>query len=342
MKKQTAAAVATCIALAGFGVLSPVAHAASSNVNGWTPGTVTCANGAVSVFPVVIANGSAVTRTGSYTIPHEISAAVQVASTRGGINCNGLSLNGHNVSTDFTVAPGQTTVLWVGLGLGPDNPTAQQTQAGSHNIGFGGMPSGARGASYYDLGLTLNNATTAINGGNTFNNLTATYQGTGGTDPRTNNQDGFVITGCTKTDDGSILPGSGILTPYNAGAWTSGPVYTANQPLCAAWAPEGAYVGYTQGTSSQFTTLAAQTYGGGTMLAVAGSGSASITSAYYVSNLFAPVTINLPINAPQAGAWLGQDPQTGEWFIANIQQWQGSSPVSTSLYLNGQLVGTVG
>lgn len=336
MKKQTAAAVATCIALAGFGVLSPVAHAASSNVNGWTPGTVTCANGAVSVFPIVVANGSDANRTGSYTVPSFISSAVQVASSPSGINCQGTTYEGRNHSANFAVPAGGVTVLWVGLG------TTGQTSVDSHNIGFGGMPSGARGASYYDLGLTLNNATTAINGGNTFNNLTATYQGTGGTDPRTNNQDGFVITGCTKTDDGSILPGSGILTPYNAGAWTSGPVYTANQPLCAAWAPEGAYVGYTQGTSSQFTTLAAQTYGGGAMLAVAGSGSAPITSAYYVSNLFAPVSINLPINAPQAGAWLGQDPQTGEWFIANIQQWQGSSPVSTSLYLNGQLVGTVG
>lgn len=326
-------------ALAGIGVVAASAlvsaapaQASTSNVGGWTPGTVTCLNGAVSVFPVVVANGTAVSRTGSYTIPSFISAAVQVASSPGGINCSGTTYEGRSNSANFTVAPGQTTVLWVGLG------TTGQTATGSHNIALGGLPSGTRGQSWYDLGLTLNNAVTAINGGGSFNNLTATYQGTGGIDMATSGQDGFVLTNCVATNDGSILPGSSILTPYNNGAWTSGPSYGANTPLCAAWAPEGTYVTFTHGTSTDFAIQAAQSYGNG-MLAMAGSGSVPITSATAVINypfLIEPTTINLPINAPQSGPWLGQDPVTGQWFVANVQAY--GYPVT--LTINGQNVGT--
>ena len=334
MKKPMAIVVATGMALFSVGFLTPMVHAASSNVGGWTAGTVTCANGAVSIFPIVVANGSDVTRTGSYTVPSFISAAVQVASSPSGINCNGVEYEGRANSYNFTVAPGQTTVLWVGLG------TTGETATGSHNIALGGLPSGTSGQAWYDLGLTLNNAVTAINGGGSFNNLTATYQGTGGIDLATSNQDGFVLTNCVTTFDGSILPGSSILTPYNNGAWTSGPVYQANQPLCAAWAPEGNYVPYTQGTSTDFTMLAAQSYGNG-MLAVAGSGSAPITSASYSINygfaLIEPTVITLPINAPQSGAWLGQDPVSGDWFVANMQAYQ----YPTTITINGQLAGTV-
>lgn len=330
MKRLASAALAASTVIV-LGTLTTPAHAASSNVGGWSAGTVTCANGAVSVFPVVVANGSAVTRTGSYTVPQTISTAVQVASSPSGINCNGVEWNGAGLSADFTVPAGGTTVLWVGLG------TTGQTTTGSHNIGFGGLPSGSPGASWYDLGLTLNNATTLINGGNTFNNLTATYQYTGGLDLTTNNQDGFVLTNCVTTNDGSILPGSSVLTPFNNGQWTSGPSYGANQPLCAAWAPEGTYTSFTQGTSTQFSTVAAQTYENGSMLAMAGSGSTTITSAYFVTTVPGySYNTTLPINAPQAGAWLGQDPATGQWFVANMY----ADIYPVSLYINGQLVGS--
>ena len=309
-------------------------YAAQSNVGGWTAGTVTCANGAVSVFPVIVGNGSAGSRTGSYTIPSYISAAVQVAASPSGINCNGTTYTGRTNSANFTVPAGGTTVLWVGLG------TTGQTTTGSHNIGFGGLPSGSRGQVWYDLGLTLNNAVTAINGGNTFNNLTATYQNTGGLDANTNGQNLFNLTNCVTTNDGSILPGSSLLTPFNGGAWTSGPVYGANQPLCAAWAPEGTSGSYTQGTSTNFAIQAAQSYSSGAMLAMAGSGSATITSASFAVNygfsLVGPTSTNLPINTPQSGPWLGQDPQTGQWFVANMEAY--GYPVS--LIINGQLVGT--
>ena len=346
MKRTITIVIALGIAVTGLALATP-AQAAGGNVGGWTPGTITCANGNVSVFPVVIGNGADVVRYGSYTVPSAIRNAVQVGSSPSAINCNG-GVGGGTYTTNYQVNPGQTLILWVGLG------STSRTAIGSHNIGFGGSATIfnevngqaiQKGMSWYDLGLTLNDAS-GINGGEGFNNLTATYQGTGGLDPSTNNQDGFVLTNCVTTNNGSILPGPSVLTPYNSGQWTSGPVYTANQPLCAAWAPNGTFVPFTQGTSAQFTTQAAQQYSGTSysvvtetgkpvtvappLFAVAGSGTAAITSAYYTTNTGGQP--NLPINQPGSGAWLGQDPQTLQWFVANL-------PLGTgSVYLNGQLV----
>jgi hypothetical protein len=343
MKLPVSIIAAASIAVAGIAWTTP-AQAATSNVGGWTPGTVTCANGNVSVFPVVVGNGADFAHTGSYTVPTAITNAVQFASSPSGINCNG-GTGGGTYSKDFLVNPGQVTVMWVGLG------STSRTGTGSHNIGFGGWSNEynlvggtvQKGLSWYDLGLTLNNAN-AFSGGDGFNNLTATYQGTGGLDPTTNNQNGFVLTNCVVTNDGSILPGPSVLTPYNSGQWTSGPVYNANQPLCAAWAPNGTFIPYTQGTSSQFTTQAAQQYSGAsysvmtvtgkpvtvapTLYALAGSGTAVITSASFSG----PGCCALPINQPSTGPWVGQDPQTLQWFVANL-------PVGTnSVSLNGQVV----
>ncbi len=105
------------------------------------------------------------------------------------------------------------------------------------------------------------------------------------------------------------------------------------------WAPEGTYTSFTQGTSTQFATQVAQTYGDA-LLAMAGSGTATITSAYYVVELPAPMTVPMPINSPSGQAWVGQDPQMLQWFAANIQEWVGS-PVPISLYIIDVLVGTV-
>jgi hypothetical protein len=339
MKKIVTAVSATGVALAGFGLFAPPAQAASSNVAGWTAGTATCANGAVSVFPLVITNGTDTSQTGSYTIPSTIVHAVQVASSPSAINCNGNPDGAPNaISTNFTVPAGGTTVMWVGLG------STQQTGTASHNIGFGGLPSGTRKAAWYDLGLTLNNVQTAINGGDTFNNLTATYQGTGGIDPATSRQNGFVLSNCTTTADGSVLPGGSILTPYNSGAWTSGPSYGANQPLCAAWVDSGQFTSFTPGGSSDFTMQAAQYYGQG-LVAFAGSGSAPITSAYTMVSGSPSSAAYMGINMPSSGPWIGQNAQTGEWFVANAAMWV-SEPYGTTLplelYVNGQLVGTVG
>ena len=333
-------------ALAGIGVVAASAlvsaapaQASTSNVGGWTPGIITCANGQVSVFPIIVGNGADVQRTGSYTVPSAIVSAVQIASLPVEINCNGNSNIGIGAgySKNFQVNPGEVTVMWVGLGQ-----NGGRTADGSHNIGFGGYSSGA-GGSWYDLGLTLN-GTGFANGGTGFNNLTATYQGTGGLDIKTSNQNGFVLTNCVTTNDGSIVPGPSVLTPYNSGQWTSGPVYTANQPLCAAWATNGTFVPYTQGTSSQFSTQAAQQYSGNayevqtedgkmtvspTLYAAAGSGTAAITSASYT---FVGGQANIPLNSPTSGPWVGQDPQTLQWFVANL-------PVGViQIFLNGQLV----
>ena len=327
-------------ALAGIGVVAASAllsgapaQASTSNVGGWTPGSITCANNAVSVFPVIVANASAVTRTGSYTVPYAISDAVQVASSPSGISCS-IGSNYRGFGSNFAVPSGGATVMWVGLGMSTSNNTGWR----SHNIGFGGLPSGAENASWYDLGLTLNNSTDLISGGNTFSNLTATYQNTGGIDLATNHQDGFVLTSCQTMPDGSIYPSSNILTPYNNGAWTSGPYYGYYQAICAAWMPEGSYVSSTQGPSTEFTVQAAQTYGtGGTSVAMAGSGTATITSASVSINGGAAVSV--PVGgAPQSGTWVGQDPATKQWFLANAVAPAGQS---VALSLNGTLVGTV-
>ena len=319
---------------AGALLTAAPAQAATSNVGWWSPGSYVCLENApwpVNVVPVVITNASDVTRTGSFTVPGAISNAVQVNSNINAINCNAGSSNGG--SSNFTVAPGETTVMWVGLGT-----TGAQTETGSHNIGFGGKPSGTPGASYYDMGLTLLNATTAWNGGNTFSSLTATYQNTGGTDLKTNNQDGFVLTSCQVMPDGSIYPTNDILTPFNNGAWTSGPSYGYFEPICAAWMPEGTYVPYTNAGNADFTVQAAQTYGaGGTSVAMAGSGTATITSASISINGGAAVTV--PVGgAPQSGMWVGQDPATKQWFLANAVAQSGQS---VALSLNGTLVGSV-
>lgn len=332
--------IASVVVAAGLTVgalLSAVpAQGATSNVGWWQPGDFTCQYGyenGVNVAPVIITNASSVSRTGSFNVPASVSSAVQVETNFNSINCNGGSFSSGGFSSNFTVAPGDTTVMWVGLGN-----VAQQTGVESHNIGFGGLPSGTRGAAWYDMGLTLNNATTAVNGGNNFNNLTATYQNTGGTDLKTNGQDGFVLTSCQTMPDGSIYPTNDILTPYNNGAWTQGPTYNYYEPICAAWMPEGTYVGWAQGPSTAFTVQAAQTYGSGnTSVAMAGSGTTAITSASVSINGGAAVTV--PVGgAPQSGMWVGQDPATQQWFLANAVAQSGQS---VALSLNGVLVGTV-
>ena len=165
-RSATAGIVLTAIAAGALLSVAP-AQAATSNVGWWQQGDLVCApwgNG-VNVVPVIITNASSVPRTGSFTVPTPIVDAVQVSSNINAINCNNGSAR-YGYSTDFTVAPGQTTVMWVGLGT-----TGAQTGWGSHNIGFGGKPSGTPGASWYDMGLTLDNAVSAWNGGNTFNNI---------------------------------------------------------------------------------------------------------------------------------------------------------------------------
>lgn len=332
MSRLITAAVVGALASAGIALAAP-AQASTSNVGWWFEGAWQCDyNNGVSVAPVVITNASSVSRTGSFTVPPSITSAVQVVSSTNDINCNGGTFSSSGFSSNFTVAPGETTVMWVALGS-----AAQQTGIESHNIGFGGLPSGTRGAAWYDMGLTLENATTTVDGGNNFGTLTATYQNTGGTDLKTNGQDGFVLTSCQTMPDGSIYPSTSILTPYNNGAWTQGPTYDINEAICAAWMPEGTYVSYSQGPSTAFTVQAAQTYGsGGNTVAMAGSGTATITSASVSVNGGSSITV--PVGGvPQSGMWVGQDPETNQWFLANAVAPSGQS---VALSLNGVLVGT--
>ncbi|MFM8896589.1 MAG: hypothetical protein ACKOE2_14800 [Actinomycetales bacterium] len=70
------------------------------------------------------------------------------------------------------------------------------------------------------------------------------------------------------------------------------------------------------------------------LFAVAGSATATITSAYYTYGAGPQpiLPVNLPVNQPSSGAWVGQDPQTLQWFVVNM-------PLGTvGVYINGQLV----
>lgn len=332
------------IALAGFGIVAaglmsaPAAQAANPApaVPGWTNGTVTCSNGAVSVFPMVITNTTSQTRTGSYTVGEGINLSVQFASAPQWINCNGATTVVE--SQNFTVGPGQTIVQWVGVGTGSNS----RQGTGSHNIAFGGLPSGTRGQSWYDLNLS-SVGQSATNGGAGFSSLQVQYDGTGGTDTATNGQDLFNIVPCTSTSAG-IFPASGILTPYSSG-WTTGPTYSANQAICAAWLPTGTFQSFTTGFNADFQIQAAQVYNSAINnndqpLAIAGAGSVPITSLTLTWSGASGGTN--PGTTPGQNAWYAQDPVTSQWVVVNIVPTTApTGPMTVTVNINGVAVGTV-
>lgn len=330
------------IAVASVGLIAPVPAQAAPQapVTGWQNGAITCPNGAVSVFPVIVTNTTSAPRTGSYTVPFAISTAVQVASSPGGINCDGSS-NYKGFGANFTVAPGQTSVLWVGLGMS----TSSNTGFGSHNIGFGGLPSGSSGQAWYDLGLTLNNATTLVSGGNTFNNLTVTYQNTGGLDANTNGQNLFNIVACDSTSPG-VYPTAQLLTPYNNGQWTQGPTYYANQAMCAGWMPEGVQAPFTNtGNLSGVNITGAQAWVPSTnsstsYLGVAGTSTVPVTSVTVTWSGGGSGTQYLTQGASPL-PWFGQDPVTGDWVVSNLfPPTTSSGNAIATVSVNGVVVGT--
>ena len=217
-------------ALIGLGVLtmsaipSAAVHAAEAGppVTGWTPGTVACPGGIVSVFPVIIGNSTSVPRTGSFTIPAALSA-IQFPSTWSAANCIpntiGSQLMPADDSFDFTVQPGQFQVVWVGIGSNYNQGT------GSNNIALGGLPSGTAGQSWYDFAVSLNGADYWTNG-NSFSSMQLQYENTGGLDSATNGQDLFNIVECTAGAD-SVTPSSSLLTPFSS-SWVAGQIGRAH------------------------------------------------------------------------------------------------------------------
>lgn len=374
MSRLITAAVVGALVSAGIALAAPAQAAPPAPAGNWQNGTVTCSNGVVSVFPILITNTTNVSRTGSYTVPGAVSNEVQMnLGSPSNANCNYNQGGVVTYSQNFTAAPGETIAIWVGVGA------TDQANSGSHNIALGGLPNNTPGQSWYDLGLTLNNTTLpGITGGSSFNNITITYQNTGGLDPKTNGQDLFNIVQCDSTANG-VYPSAKVLTPYNDGRWSWGPKYEANQAICAAWMPEGTFVSHTNtGALSGVSIAAAQTYAssqyltqgsannnliindavGGvaptasapTMLAVAGTSTVPVTSVSVDwGNGTAAQTI--PLGAAwksvlPAGefvgndsAFYGQDPVTGDWSIANLTPPTGGSNTAT-ISVNGVVVGT--
>ncbi len=346
---RTTVAAAACAALAV--VLAPVASAgqAPAPVSGWTPGTVTCSNGIVSVFPVIIANATSVTQTASVTVPTSLSAGVQVVSSPSQVACNqgsgAFASLGNGYSGNFTVQPGQYEVMWLGIG------TSTSLNAGSANIALGGLPTGTKGQSWYDFAVSLNGASAAWSVGSSFSSMQVQYQNTGGLDPATNGQNLFNIVQCT-SGASSVAPTNTLLTPYSS-SWTTGPTYGINQPVCAGWYPQGQFQPITQLPGSPFTLQAIQTYNGGADLAMAGSGTATITSALIrwvgPSSKTGPggptltdtvVLSNVP---GSTGGWWVQDPLTQQWAVVGATP---PSSIATGQYtsatvaFNGMPVGS--
>lgn len=347
LKRSVVVGAVAAVAL-GAVVAAPSAMAGEvpPAVTGWQNGTVTCANGVVSVFPVVITNATTVSRTGSYTVPDAIGGAVQVTSSPSQIDC-GNSTGGSNLfggSVDFTVAPGSTTVLWMGLG------SSRNQETGSHTIALGGLPSGTRGQSWYDLAVSLNGAGT-FSGGSSFSSMQVQYEDTGGVDSATSGQDLFNLVACDSTAAG-VYPTTNILTPYSA-SWTTGSTYGANQAVCAGWFPEGPFQSFSASPQSTFVLQAAQSYGSGQYLAMAGSGTQAITSVLVRwtgppanlgpggPTLTSEVTLSSTPGA--AGGWWVQDPITNQWSLVGLTPpaaIAGGQYTSVTPFINGIPIGS--
>ena len=346
MRPVRAQPTAMIAALAFAGVLALAGPAGAepnpppAPVTGWSSSTPFC-GGAISLFPVIVTNTTTEVRVGSYTVPNSIIDQVQISNSPSNFTCAPSSRGawGYYAQEDFTVQPGQSAVLWLAVGS-----VSNQSSAGSHNMALGGLPSGTRGQSWYDLGVTLNNAVTGLNGGNTFNNITVTYQGTGGLDPNTNGQNLFNIVGCN-VSNGNIYPDGQLLTPYNAGQWTQGPTYRLNAPICAAWLPPGTFSPFTNAGTPNFTVLAAQFYkqggNGAQVLAIAGSSPTNtpITS-MAVSWSGSAIGTQTLTTTPSPNGWWGQDPVTGDWFISGLVPVNGGATAVASVIINGTTVGT--
>jgi hypothetical protein len=237
-------------------------------------------------------------------------------------------------------------VMWVGIG------SSANQNSGSHSIALGGLPSGTRGQSWYDLAVTLNGED-GINGGTSFNSMQVQYDGTGGTSTASNNQNLFNIVACNSTAAG-IVPTGNVLTPYSP-TWIAGPTYSANQALCAGWMPEGVNMGFGQAASgAPFNTLAVQTYNNAEYLAFAGSGTGPINNVRLQwsgpgaftggpggPTLNASVTLSSTPGA--TGGWWVQESATNQWALAGLTPPASimNGPYTTvNVFINGVFAGS--
>jgi len=204
-------------------------------VSGWAPSPNVC--GTANLIPIVIGNATNQSQTGSVTVPDELSANAQIfpsyQAAQFAQGCGRAEIQSSPGYTyNFTVLPNSSAVFWGVFGGVDVNAITS-----SHNIGFGGLASGTSGQSWYDLRLSL----TATE---SFSALVPSYSGTGGTDPATNNQNGFNLVQCN-TANGNVELTDVILTPYSQTTTSTSNIYSWGQPICAGWLPEGQMVNIT-------------------------------------------------------------------------------------------------
>ena len=301
----------------------------------------------MSQFPVLITNVSGTAaQTGSLTVSGKIANDVQVFSSLEAMTANGCNLTAPSSSAwsrNFTVQQGATQVLWLSVG-----GAAFSTDFGAQNIAIGGLPSRTSGQAWFDFWANLNGMT------GQFQSLQVNYNGTGGTDFATSHQNNFNVVQCN-VNGSAVSPTTKILTPY-AGGGATGPNYSQNEPVCLAWMPDGQFLDFTQGTSTQFTTSAVQL--NALQVDFAGTGNAQITSVVVngltangtVAQSFDMTQYNSPALAPDAFSgnqyegefWVQDTNGGGAWVVANLSSaWLALDDITTfQLVMNGQVVGS--
>lgn len=187
-----------------------------------------------------------------------------------------------------------------------------------------------------------------------FQSLQVNYNGTGGTDVNTSQQNNVNVVQCN-VNGSSVSPTTKILTPHSGGG-ASGPHFSQNEPVCRAWMPDGQYLNFTQGTSTQFTASAVQL--NSMQVDFAGTGNAQITSVVVngltangtVAQSFDMTQYNAPALAPDAYSgnqyegefWVQDTNGRGAWVVANLSSaWLAFDSITTvQLVINGQVVGS--
>lgn len=290
-----------------------------------------------NVIPVLIANFSTQTQTGSITVPGGIAPQVQVfPAGQISYDANGcqrapLQQRPAAYSENFTVPPGQTAVFWAFLG-GVDY---NEIQGGGNNVmGIGGMPNTDVGNSWYDFHLDIN----ADMG---FSSMNVYYSNTGGTDEATSGQNNFNVLPCWN-QNGYLNPGFGTLTPYSSGN-ANGPTYGFGDPVCLGWFPNGDMVPFANAGAPGYSITAAQENAGpgqSGYVDFAGTYTGPIDSMSYLVTTDQQGDVsqgNLPfnsditnINASATFAFIDGD----EWGAVNIP-YPAESTGQVKLFVNG-------
>jgi hypothetical protein len=326
--------VTLSVAVSGL-ALAPAARASEpAPVQGWntwsTSQNACVGNGPSigSIIPIVIGNYSDTAQTGSVTIANGLPEAVQLSTSFSAAAqtpaCWSKEGSTNKVQQNFTVPAFGSTVVWASFWGYNANGYGQPLP-----IGFGGAPSGTRGAGWFDLTPNFGSKNQYSN----LVNITVNYSGTGGTNG--SNQNNFNLVDCNVgANTVGLTPN--ILTPYSSGQ-AQGMTYQAFQPICAAWFPQGTMVTNFSSTPQSGVTAKSAQVNGGTV-SFAGTGYQSGMTISYQNfgtsdpamnpNAVIPLS-SIPGSAPfltvnSAGEWAAMNIPNG----GNVNLLLGSSPNS--------------